>query len=332
VQIAEFINQGGSMRIRNISIIFIALILILWNSSITEAASKYAAKVNGKAVKNITLEAAVNNFVENQKLMGVVFNEEDKDKLRSDILQELISAELLYQQSKKAKLPNMKEEVNKQLGNIKDAFTSDKEFKEVLKDRGISEKDLKEDIKKGVYIKAFLDKEVYINIVVTEKEKQEEFEKNKDKLKVDEQVRAAHILISFPENATKEQKKVAKEKVNELRKKALAGEDFAKLAKENSHDTTSAARGGNLGYFEKGVMVPEFEKAVFSLKKDQISNVVETKYGYHIIKLFDKKAPRKLNYEEVASGISRFIANNKKNEKLEKFVETLRETAKIKIY
>ena len=320
------------MRIRNISIIFIALILVLWNSSISEAASKFAAKVNGKGVKNVTLDAAVNNFVENQKLMGTAFNEEDKDKLRSDILKELISAELLYQQSQKADLADMKEEINKQFENIKNAFTSDKEFKEVLKDRGINEKDLKEDIKKGVYIKAFLDKEVYINIVVTEKEKQEEFEKNKDKLNVDEQVSAAHILISVPENADEAQKKAAKEKADELRKKALAGEDFAKLAKENSHDTTSVARGGNLGYFEKGVMVEEFEKAVFSLKKDQISNVVETKYGYHIIKLLDKKAARKLDYEEVASGIARFIANSKKNEKLEKFVEKLRETAKIQIY
>ncbi len=320
------------MRIKNISIIFIALILVLWNSSITEAASKFAAKVNGKGIKSVTLDAAVNNFVENQRLMGVAIDEEDKDKLRSDILQELISAELLYQKSKKAKLPNMKEEINKQFENIKEGFASDKEFNAILKDRGISAKDLKEDIKKGVYIKAFLDQEVYINIVVTEKEKQEEFEKNKDKLKVGDQVRASHILIGIPADATEEQKKAAKTKANELRKRALAGEDFAELAKENSHDTVSAQRGGNLGYFEKGIMVEEFEKAVFRLRKDQISKVVETQFGYHVIKLLDKRDGHKMTYEEVAPGISRFIANRKKNEKLEKFVENLRVSAKIKIY
>ncbi len=320
------------MRRKSLIIICIGLILVLCAGLPSHAASKFAAKVNGEGIKNKTLEAAVNNFVENQKMMGVTIVEGDRDKLGKEILQELISAELLYQESRKADLPDMKEEIERQFENIEKGFPSKKEFKKILKDRGISTKELKEDIKKGVYIKAFLDKDFYSKISITEKEKKEEYKKSKDKLDVKEQIRASHILISVPKDATKEQKKEAKEKINVLRKRALAGEDFATLARQNSHDTASASRGGDLGYFGKGVMIKEFEDVAFKLKKDKISKVVETDYGYHIIKVLDKKPARKLKYDEVAPGIARFLANQRKAEELEKFTESLRKSAEIEIF
>jgi len=319
------------MQIKNLTSIFIALILVLWGVSAAEAASKYAAKVNGVGVENEALEIAVNSYIENQKVMGVTIKEEDKGALEKDMLDQLIMVELLYQESKKIDLPDMKEEINKQFDGIKKRFGSDKEFKKSLKDLGKTQKDLKTEITKGVHIDAFLEKELYSNIVVTEDEKKKEYKKNKDKFEVKEQIRAAHILISVSDKATKKQKKEAKKLAKELRKRAAGGEDFAMLARQNSYDTTTARRGGDLGYFEKGAMVKEFEKAAFKLKKDQISKVVESDYGYHIIKLLDKREGRRMKYEEVASGIARFLASQKKNEELEKFVEKLKESAEIEI-
>ena len=321
------------MRRKNASfyvgtVLILALTCIISNS---EAASKYVAKVNGVKIKGATLETAVNNFVDNQKLFGVNVKEEDKDKLSENILQELINAELLYQESKKVELGDLRKEIEEQVKNLKNGFDSEDEFKKILKDRGISEKDLRKDVERGIYIKTFLDKNIYNNITITEDEKRQEYEKNKDKLDVPEQIGASHVLIQVAQDASDEDKKAAKEKIDELRKRAFSGEDFAELAKENS-DCPSAARGGDLGYFKKGDMVPPFETAAFGLEPGEISDVVETQFGYHIIKLADKKPAHTLSYDEVKDNMERFLLNQRKMEELNKFVDSLKEKAEIEIY
>ncbi|MDP8230673.1 MAG: peptidylprolyl isomerase [Candidatus Gorgyraea atricola] len=313
--------------------IFVSLVLVLalGFAISSSAASKYAAKVNGVKVKSMTLEAAVDNFIANQKMMGMQTNEGDRDKLRAQILEELISAELLYQESKKAGLDNLNDKVKEQFENIKKGFASKDEFKKVLKERGVSEKELKNDIKKGLYIKAFLDRDIYAGVTVSEQEKQAEYEKNKDKLSVPEQVKASHILIMAKPDASDEDKNAAKAKIEDLRRKALSGEDFAELAKANSQDG-SASNGGDLGYFGRGAMVKPFEDAAFSLEAGQISQIVETQFGYHILKVTDKQEPRTLRYEEVAPDIERFLLNQRRGEVLQKFVTGLRSKAKIEVY
>ena len=299
--------------------------------STSAASSKYVAKVNNVGIKSISLESAMNNFIENQKMLGVNVKKEDKDKLRRQILDQLIAAELLYQQSKKAGLGDLSKETDKQFEAIKKGFPSEGEFKKLLKERGITIKDLKEDIKKGVYIKAFLNKDVYKNIKVTEEEKKNEYEKNKDRLNIPERVKASQILIRVKPDASDKDKAAARKKIEELRKRALSGEDFAELAKKNSEDVSSS-QGGDLGYFKRGDMVKPFEEAAFALKKGKISDVVETKFGYHIIKVTDKKTAHKLTYAEVQKDIERFLLNKRRKTAIDKFVENLKKKAKIVVY
>jgi peptidyl-prolyl cis-trans isomerase C len=291
----------------------------------------FAAKVNGVGIRTATLDTAVNNFVENQKMFGTTVKEEDKAKLKKDILNELVSAELLYQASQKAGLGDLAKDVDSQLENIKKGFGSDQEFQKVLKERGIGLKDLRADIKKGVYINAYLEKDVFSKLSpVTEEQKKQEYDGNKDKLDVPDEVRASHILIKVGEKATPEEKRSAKEKIEALRARAMSGEDFAKLAKENSEDG-SAQNGGDLNYFRKGAMVKPFEDAAFGLEKDQISPVVETQFGYHVIKVMDKKPAHTLTYEEVSKDIGTFLVNKQKRDEINKTVEALKKNAKIEI-
>ncbi|MBU4312388.1 MAG: peptidylprolyl isomerase, partial [Candidatus Omnitrophica bacterium] len=247
------------------------------------------------------------------------------------ILEELISAELLYQESKSAELGDLKEEVKGQFENIKKGFASEKEFKDLLKERKISEKDLMKDIKKVLSIKSFLEKDVYRDIVVSEADKRNEYESKKDKLAIPEQVGASHILIRVAPDAGEEGKDSAKAQIDGIRQRALAGEDFAELAKENSQDG-SAPNGGDLGYFGRGAMVKPFEDAAFSLEVGQISEVVETQFGYHIIKVTDKQSAKTLTYEEVESDIGMFLLNQRRGEVLNKLIDELRSNAKIKVY
>ena len=140
------------MRLKNIGIYACVVVALLMGYIVSSsgASSKYAAKVNGAKIKTATLDAAVGNIIEEQKMAGVEIKEQDKDALRKGILEELVSAELLYQESKKAEIGDLNEEAKEQFENIKKGFASEKEFKDLLKERKISEKDLMEDIKKGL--------------------------------------------------------------------------------------------------------------------------------------------------------------------------------------
>ena len=323
------------MRVRNTwftaAAIAASVLFFVVSSNAASKKENFAAKVNGAGIKAVTLDAAVNNYIENQKMFGVTVKDEEKDKLKKDILNELISAELLYQASQKAGLGDLNKEVDSQLENIKKGFGYDEEFQKVLKERGIETKDLKEDIKKGVYINAYLEKDVFSKLSpMTEDEKKQEYEANKDKLNVPDEVKASHVLIKVGEKATPEEKQKAKEKIDALRARAMSGEDFAKLAKENSEDG-SASNGGDLGYFKQGDMVKPFEDAAFGLEKDQISPVVETQFGYHVIKVADKKAAHALTYEEVSKDIEKFLMNKHKRDAVNKNTESLRKNAKIEI-
>ena len=319
-----------ALRRKTIFSVVIAALVIGCAISGSAASSKFAAKVNGVGIKTKTLDAAVSNFIENQKAFGVEVKEEEKAKLREGILEQLISAELLYQESKKAKLGDLKEKTEERFGEIKKGFASEDEFKKLLEDRGISENDLREDIKKGVHIDTFLEKDLYSSVVISDQEKKEEYEKNKDKLSLPEQVKASHILIRFKDDASDEDKKDAMAKIEDLRKRAVSGEDFAELAKENSEDG-SAPQGGDLRYFRRGMMVPQFEAVAFSLDAGKISDVVETQFGYHIIKVLDKKAARKLSYQEVEADMTRFLIGQKRGAALEEFVAGLKKNAKIEM-
>ncbi len=315
------------MDIKRLAMVSLLMVVLVTGVS----AAEYAAKVNGVPIKESTLNKAVENFVETQKMLGMQIKKEDMEALKDNVLNELIAAELLYQESKKTDLGKLDKDIKEQFEAIKKGFNSDKEFYQVLKERGISEKDLREDIKKGIFIKNYLEEKVYSDIQVTEEDKIAEFNKNQDKLNIPERIKVSHILVKTGKDATEEEKQKAGKKIEDIRKKALAGEDFAQLAKQYSEDE-SGAQGGNLGYFRRGEMIKSFEDVAFALNQDEISDVVETDFGYHIIKLTDRKAPHTLTYEEVKKDIERYLTNQKRADILAGKVEELREKANIEIY
>ncbi|NPA95201.1 MAG: peptidylprolyl isomerase [Thermodesulfobacteria bacterium] len=167
---------------------------------------------------------------------------------------------------------------------------------------------------------------------VTDKEIKEYYDKHKSEFMQPEQVRARHILIKVPANATKKQWEEARKKALEIRAKLLKGESFAKLAQKYSDDPGSKTRGGDLGYFRKGQMVPEFEKAAFALKKGEISQPVKTTFGYHIIKLEDKKPAKQRSFQEVKQEIRQKLLRQKQMELRNKIVEKLRKKYPVSVH
>ncbi|MDA8105533.1 MAG: peptidylprolyl isomerase [Nitrospiraceae bacterium] len=170
------------------------------------------------------------------------------------------------------------------------------------------------------------------NITVSDRDILDYYTANKEKFAVPEQVRARHILVKVSPKATDEEKKKAREKIEALRERALKGEDFAALAEEYTDDPGTKKRGGDTGYFSRGKMVKPFEEAAFSLKPGEISNIVETRFGYHIIKVEDHKAAGTMSLDEAKKSIEEYLVSELKNKKALEFIQKVEEKAKMEIY
>jgi len=226
------------------------------------------------------------------------------------------------------------QDVEDQIAEFKKAqhFTQEN-FKAYITDRGLSIDQVKEKIKKSLLYNKLFEPQFEGKIDVTETEANDYYNKNSAQFQVPEQVRASHILIkpdtSDPNTSPNDAKAAAKAKAEELLKKAKQpGSDFAKLAKDNS-SCPSSAKGGDLNFFKRGQMVPEFDKVAFELEPGQISDVVETQYGYHIIKVTDKKEASTKSFEEVKKDLILMLKNQKKQTAVREYIDSLKAKADI---
>ena len=137
-----------------------------------------------------------------------------------------------------------------------------------------------------------------------------------------------HILISVSPQADETQKAAARKKIEEIQKKVKKGDDFAALAKESSQCPSSAS-GGDLGFFGRGQMAKPFEDAAFALEPGETSGIVETRFGYHIIKSTEKKPGTTIAFEDVKEKIMQFLKQKKLSEQLGEYTNGLEKTAKV---
>ncbi|GFO58953.1 peptidylprolyl isomerase [Geomonas silvestris] len=175
-----------------------------------------------------------------------------------------------------------------------------------------------EDLKKRVIVEAFLKKKVEQSANIPDAELKSFYDKNLDKFKTGEQIHASHILVKSEAQA------------KDIEKQLKAGGNFEELAKKNSIDG-AAAKGGDLGWFGKGSMLPDFEKVAFSLKEGAISDIVKTKFGYHIIKVTGKRPAGTRTFDEVKDQLKAALAPEKQQETFKKIKEDLKKSAKINV-
>ncbi|HLO12151.1 MAG TPA: peptidylprolyl isomerase [Pseudoneobacillus sp.] len=217
------------------------------------------------------------------------------DKYGKASLDQLISNKIIEQEASKAKLKITAKEKDVELQKLMDSYGGKEALTSALAQNGMDLNDIKKEVNQYITIKKLVEP----RIKVTEKEMKDYFEQNKASFAQKEQVKARHILVKDEATA-----KVVASKLSK-------GEDFAKLAKKYSTDTSNANKGGDLGYFERGKMVPEFEKVAFALKKDEISSPVKTEFGYHIIQVLDKKGAKEAVYNEHVDEIKKAVFDGK---------------------
>ncbi len=286
------------------------------------------ARINGVAIPAADLQKALNAFSKSPAAAQVPPGKEKE--LQQFLLNQMLGAELMYQIAEKTPVKDQDKKVADAVARLKTRFKTDDEYKKGLQEQGMTEQSLQELIRRNVIIENYIEQVIVPKQQVSDAEVKAFYDKNPDAFNQPEQIRASHILITVDPKASAADKKKAKEKIEALLKQIKAGIDFAKLAKEQS-GCPSSKQGGDLGYFGKGQMVKPFEDAAWALKPGEVSGVVETQFGYHIIKLSEKKPAGKIPFEDVKLKIADSLKRQKVSEAINATLEEAKKKAKIEI-
>lgn len=276
-----------------------ALMCIATFSSFGIAADKNAilAEVGGKKLEAKVLEEQIANLPPQMQMMLA-----QNPQIKKQFVERWVDTNLLALEAQKTKL-----------------------------DQDPTVKNKLDEAKTFILAQEYVMKEVEKKVNVTDADVKAYYEKNKAEFSEPESVKASHILIRVPQDADEKAWKEAENKIKDIKKKLDGGADFAKLAQEMSDDPGSKAKGGDLGFFSKGRMVPEFEEVAFSLKVGEVSQPVKTPFGYHLIKVFEKKEAREKSFDEVKEQVKQNLLNQKRREALDALLLSLKKQYPVKI-
>jgi len=289
--------------------------------------SKTLATANGARIRQNAVDTYV-EFLKNQNPASVPAEDTPEFKtLQANILDSLIVLRVLQNYADKNNFKVTQKEIDDAYQKIVESYPSESDFEKDLVAKKISKKFFMDQIKSQVLRdKIFTD--VTKNITISDAEVKKYYDDNKETLfKVPEQIQVSHILIQFnvPEGQelTEQLKKTAYDKIKAVQEKLKSGEDFAALAKSYSEDTASKENGGDIGFISAGQTIKEFEDAAFALKVGEVSDIVETTYGYHLIKATDHKDEYIKDFSEVTDTIKSYLLNGKQIDEWEKYVSDL---------
>lgn len=309
------------MKVRNI-IVVSALLSVFFTAGFVRAeenrASKVMARVNGKNIMMSDVNFYADEVLKRARTQGREVTPAIEKAVRKQWTGRLISRELIRQEAAR-KVTVTNEEIDK---GVVDA-----------KKRGVPlpDNELRELVKNNLLIAKYAEEHINSKIIVTEEDANKIYTAQKKHFVQPAQVRARHILLKVAPSDSKQKKDKAREKIKSILREARGGEsDFAELAKKYS-EGPSAAKGGDLGYFGKGQMVSSFEKAAFALNAGGISDMVETLFGYHIIKVENKKEGRSVPFEEVKDRIIANLKRSESNKRVQAKIAKLKSRAIIEI-
>ena len=280
------------------------------------------ARVNGEAVTKVDLDRLIKNMElsANQPVPA-----ERRDEILRQALDQLVTYTVLQQETRTRNVTVSDADIEGSLKEMRAKFPNEAEFTKALAARGMTVEKLRSDARVDMSINKMMDAELASKPLPTDTQVREFYDKNPDKF---ETARASHILFRVDEKADDAAKKKVLAEAQAVLKQVKGGADFAGLAKKHSADG-SAQQGGDLGVFNKGQMVPEFDQAVFSMLPGQISDIVTTQFGHHIIKVTDRAA---VPFDQVSPKIKEFLTEQQKRERAQAFIDSLKQKAKIEVF
>lgn len=276
-------------------------------------------KVNNEDILQSEIDFTMNYFVIPQyqaKNEGQDMPKEQQTQIIQSLINQVITEKLVLQKGREVNITLDEQILNTQFESVKTQRPE------------IPPAELKEFLHQKLLVQTIIQQLVTSKVTVTDDELRALYEERKDQFDEPEKVRASHILISVAPNASEADKSAARQKMNDILAKAQAGEDFAELAKQYSNCPTNQ-KGGDLGFFPRGIMVQPFEDVAFTLAEGAISDIVETPFGYHLIKVTGKTAERHVTFDDVRDRLRQDLLGQKNNVEAQKWISDLRTNASI---
>ena len=282
------------------------------------------AIVNGVEISGDAVQFELDRLVRFYMSHGMTMDEVKRNlpKLEEKALDQAIGAKLLLDRAQELDIPLMAADIDAEVSKVVTQVGGPENYKKALDAQGSTEAALRKELEKGAKVNKLVEQACAGVADPTEDEVAKFYEAHKAEFVVPHQVLCQHILVKGSDDA-------ALDKIKAIRERIVGGgADFAEEAKKNS-DCPSGQEGGSLGWFGRGMMVPEFDKVAFEMKKGEVSGVVSTQFGYHIIYKADEKGGGQQTLVDVHDQVKDLLRHEARGRAMDAFVAELRANAKI---
>ncbi len=297
-----------------------------------EILDKIVAVVNGDVITLSELREVSAPYLERMKAQySINYDEEQIKETEKRILDQLIDEKLVKQESDRLEIVIEKKDIDMAIREtLENNKLSEDQFKQVLADEGMSLKKYREQLNDQMKKMRLLDQEIKSKVQVAKKEIEEYNKENKDRFNAPPEVRLQQVLLMIPSEASTQEIDQIRRKAEDILQKIRSGADFNAMVKLHSQDS-SAAAGGDMGAFKKGELMPVLDEAAFALKRGEVSSVIQTPMGFHILRVLDKRESQKMTEEERWKETEGIIYNQKVEDKFKDWIKELKKKSFIQI-
>jgi len=326
------VMKGSCVKMKKIFYLFVFFLFLYGMFSSSEAVvDRVVAVVNQEMITLSEVEKLVNPFQEQIIAEDRLEKRERMQALFRQVLEKLIEEKLIDQEVKKSGIKIPSKEIEATLEEVKRRNTAtQEELEKALAADGLTLETYKKQIEKVLQRKKLINWSVKVETKIGEKELRDFYQKNLSRYRPNESYRPSHILFVVPKGATPEEVREIRKKCQAVLEKIIGGGDFGEMALLYSEDASNKNR-GDLGYFKRGELVPAFEREALSLKVGEVSGIVRTDFGFHIIKLLDRKGAEPLPFEEVKEKVLADYYDSEMEKAFRQYLSTLKEKSVIEI-
>ncbi|WP_018525519.1 foldase protein PrsA [Alkalispirochaeta alkalica] len=284
------------------------------------------ARVNGRGISREEFNDVVEtNIYRFEKHNEEPFPQDRRGQLEQQVLDGLITRTVLETEAEAQGITVSDEQLGETLAQFRSQFPDDDSYRAALEQQGFSEKLFEAEVLRQIAIETLINTRAFEGLTVDEATAREFYDAHPEYFERPEQVAARHILLATDEGADTDELRT---RLGEIRQQLLEGADFEALAREYS-DCPSSDQGGDLGAFGRGQMVPAFEEAAFALEAGELSEIVETQFGLHLVQVTERIPGRVIAFTDVLPEIEEFLLEDLQNEAARTYVTSLREAARI---
>jgi peptidyl-prolyl cis-trans isomerase C len=290
-----------------------------------------AVTVNGEPISREKVQAQVDHMVNQRGLgSGGITQPDAYKQIQQEVADQLIVQELLWQEAQRLDFVVEDEYVDTRLQEMKSGFDREMDFLFRIEEGGFTEETFREDIRQQVSVQRMISEGISSGIAVSDEDVEHFYNTNIEQMQKPIEVHARHILIT-PASTALADHQAAKAEADAILAEVRDGADFVEIASNRSQGP-SAARGGDLGYFGPGQMAPAFEQAAFALQPGELSEVVQTQFGYHVIRVEGRRGGEVAPIEETTDQIREYLTELALQNAVEVLLTNLREEGEVEIY